>query len=139
MSLSQAERRNALAARVLHDLAVHRRELPVVSTDGTRPIVVALDGELLSAVVRRVKECGGSANLFVELAHDDVALLSVSDRAGESHRAEVFSKEPMPGSVTIGMLATYVATAPDGVQVTVNLPKLDADLQYVERRELVDA
>lgn len=139
MTLDPVERRNVLAARVFHDLAVHRRKLPIVSADGSRPVVVALDEELLATVVGRVKQCGGSANLFVELAHDEVVLLSVSDAAKHARRAEVFSTEPMNENVTIGMLATYASTAPDGIQVTVNIPKLDADLQYVERRELVDA
>ncbi len=139
MELSLAERRSALAARVFHDLAVHRRELPVVLADGSHPIVVALDDELLSVVVARIKDSGGSANLFVELAPDQVVLLSVSDSAAGVERAEVFSSEPMHRDVTIGMLATYVSTAPEGVQVTVKVPKLDADLHYVERRELIDA
>jgi hypothetical protein len=139
MALSPVERRNALAARVLHDLAVHRRNLPVALPDGTRPIVVALDDERLSSVVRRIKDSGGSANLFVELAHDQVVLLSVSDSAPDTEHAEVFSDEPMHENVTIGMLATYVSTAPEGVQVTVKVPKLDADLHYIERRELIGA
>ncbi|MBX3103788.1 MAG: hypothetical protein KF867_02330 [Cryobacterium sp.] len=139
MKSSLDNRRRVLTARVLHDLAVHHKELPIASPDGSRPIVVAVDDELLSTVARRIKNSGGSANLFIGMTQDEIVLLSVSDSASNSEKAEVFSKEPMHENVTIGMLATYVSKAPEGVLVTVKLPKLDADLLYVERRELIGA
>lgn len=139
MKSSLDERRRVLTARVLHDLAVHRKDLPIIMHDGTHPIVVAVDDELLSTVARRIKDSGGSANLFIGMTGNEIVLLSVSDSATGSEKAELFSDEPMHEGVTIGMLATYVSMAPEGVQVIVKLPKLDADLHYVERRELIEA
>lgn len=136
---SQAERRKAFASKVLHDLALSHRSLPISLKDGSRPIVVALDDELLSAVVRRVNVSGGAANTFVELKNGRVMLLSVTRGSRDDSDAEVFSEQPMHESVTIGMMAEYVSHAPEGVIVTVHLTRLGAEVQYVDSRELIDA
>jgi hypothetical protein len=144
-SLSQEERRNELAVKVLHDLAVNRRKLPAVAPDGSRPIVVALDEELLTAVFARVRVCGKSANLFVELAANlperpvgEVVLFLATVGRSRTSKAEVFSDSPMHADTTIGMMAEYVLNAPDGVQMKVELPKFGV-VEYVDRRDLVSA
>lgn len=133
------ERRDELAVKVLHDLAVNPRKLTATSGDGTRPIVVALDEELLSVVMGRVRQRGECANLFVELAGGDVVLFRATVGAIAESKAEVFSEGPVHQNTTIGMMAEYVLTAPEGVQMSVKLPKLEADVEYVERRELVNS
>lgn len=142
-SRSNDELRDELSVKVLHDLAINRRNLPVAKADGTRPIVIALDHELLTDVFARVRICGPKANLFVELAankperpNDEVVLFIATVGTRPGSKAEVFSDKPMHEKTTIGMMAEYVLRAPDGVQMQVTLPKLGT-AEYVERRDLV--
>jgi hypothetical protein len=141
---NQEELRSELSINVLHDLAVNPRNLPVTRDDGTRPIVVALGDEFLRDVFARVRACGEKANLFVELAAngddrdvDEVVLFVATVGSTREPRIEDFD-EPVPAQTTIGEMAEYVLTAPDGVQMRVELKKL-GEVEYVERRDLVTA
>lgn len=140
-ALSLEDRRNEFAQRVFHQLAADRRELAVVDSAGVKPVVVALESELLSVVVARVAEAGGQANTFVELKHGQTALLSVRIGAPASNKADDLGHTIHKDS-TIGMVVAYV-TMPDkehGIVFRIDLPHVDAaDMEYVEKGELVEA
>lgn len=80
-SSSHSVRRRANAARVVskHVAATSAEHaLPVQNDDGSRPVVVALDSDLVSEVLRRVSKWG-SANVVVDLPGGVVVLGCVNN------------------------------------------------------------
>ena len=142
---TQEERRNELSVKVLHDLAVNRQKLPVTNENGARPIVVALDDELISDVFARVRAVGPKANLFVELAASKPerpkkrVVLVIASVGARTARERLISDQPMHEKTTIGMVVEYVLQAPEGVQMLVKLQKLGAAVEAVDRPDLVSA
>ncbi|WP_156148953.1 hypothetical protein [Rhodococcus sp. MEB064] len=98
-------------------------DLPVTSDDGGHPVVAALEDELLSTVLGRVRGVGGFANLFV---HDGagVRMVSVINDACAIAQpgADMSGPEERPGpDATVGMFLDYVARHPNGVSVSAAL------------------
>lgn len=143
-------RRQDLARQVFHDIAVGGKQdtLRAVAEDGSHPIVVALDHELLSEVMQRVENAGGVANAFVEVKGGKIELIFVhltSERAGRHNAlppndgAENLGPEPIHRDITIGMMVTVISQYADGVICKVKLPRHTGGVEYAGRQQLQDA
>ncbi|GAA4811290.1 hypothetical protein [Tomitella cavernea] len=95
-------------------------ELPVVGHEGPHPVVAALEEELLSTVLGRLRSVGGFANLFVRSAAG-VRMVAVVDAACAIPPAgdDLTAPEDSPGAdATIGMFLDYVEHHPGGVTIS---------------------
>jgi hypothetical protein len=112
-------------------------ELPVTADDGAAPVVAALEDELLSTVLGRLRNVGGFANLFVRGADGGVRVASVVDErcsipvADDDLTSE--GQRPCAGA-TVGMFLDYVGQNPNGVKVSaaVGHPARARDTKSVE-------
>ncbi|GAA2865762.1 hypothetical protein [Microbacterium arabinogalactanolyticum] len=92
--------------------------LNVVGVDGRRPVIAALETELLATLMHRVHAVGGYANIFVS---GKSRVRQVSAVRGESALfsdvAEDMISEAPSGVVHVGTFLDYVATQEHGVMV----------------------
>lgn len=106
---------------VNHNIALGVVDLPVVDDQGTTPVVVALEEELLSTVLGRLRSVGGYANLFVRSPGGRVDFVSVIDSASAIAVADddLTGQGDAPGSdATIGIFLQYLQTQPNGVKLS---------------------
>lgn len=124
--LSDRERRDRLASFVYSKLgdAAFRQHLSVLAEGGSRPIVTALDEELLSEVMQRVIRSGGAANTFVAMNSGLVELVMIENAAVPTGQTGVIDLGPDPihEDITIGMLVDVARNFPKGVSAPVRLP-----------------
>lgn len=89
---------------------------------GETPIVVALEGEDLSALMRRIGNVGGIANLFVKIGNGAryISFLSIEDalnpQAGTDY-SEVSSLHRLHAGSKVADLVKMLAQYPDGVRI----------------------
>ncbi|MFJ7289231.1 hypothetical protein ACIQUC_13010 [Curtobacterium sp. NPDC098951] len=118
------------------------KSLRVTADDGSRPITVAFDHELVSDVLHRVSWTGGYSNLFVIDASENLmtrASVMPPEASLDPDSAEKFSQDAVHADSTIGMLMATVRTARDGVAVQVRLPRTQADVSDVSEPEALPA
>jgi len=140
--VTERKRRDKIAGAIMRAAALDgvSELLTVTADDGTRPIVVAFDHELVSDVLHRVSWTGGYANLFVvdlDVKTMDVASVMPPAASLDAGAAEVLRPGAVHGDATIGMLLTTVGTAEDGLTVQVRLPSNRADVGLVSERQAV--
>lgn len=140
---SSAAKRRALSQRVFHDIATSRRELRVVAEDGSCPIVVALETELLSVVLERVMKAGGAANTFVEMKGEVVELLAIhvgARRWKKQRSPRDLGPTPIHDDIEIGMMVDVARGYEDGVVVPVRLSSnVLGEVEHVEDGDLISA
>jgi hypothetical protein len=116
-------------------------DLPVVGVDGDRPVVVALETELLSTLLGRLRAVGGFANLFVRSAKPKrVRMAAVIDQRSAIIEPDEDMTPPAdrPGATaTVGMFLDYVEQRPRGVALALisgdaNRPALARDAHTVD-------
>lgn len=138
--MSERKQRDKLAGLIMRSLAKTSAlpGLEVTADDGTMPIVVAFDHELVSDVLHRVSWTGGFANLFVvDLAGQSMVRASVMppDDALDSRSAEVLRPDAVHGDSTIGMLLESVRASDSGLTIHVRLGASRADVRQVGEPE----
>jgi hypothetical protein len=113
-------------------------ELPVVSVDGTHPVIVALEEEPLFALLGRLRAIGGFANLFVR-GPGRVWQASVVDAASAIPEPDehVNGDERPRATATVGMFIEYLQRHPNGVVLSLvtadpSRPALARDAHTVE-------
>lgn len=135
------EQLNQFRKHVIKTVAVSGIDLPVVNNKGERPIVVALGKETVGTLVRRLKNAGGYASVFVD--HDDqVVMLQAIDSMGALHQEEPVGVTVFDDNqASVEMFLEFLGRHPNGVKLNV-LPGAQpsttiADCNIVT--ELVDA
>ncbi|TWX37137.1 hypothetical protein ES689_10670 [Frigoribacterium sp. ACAM 257] len=139
---TEREQRDLFAGTVLRAVAQGAGPLlRVTADDGTRPVVVAFDHELVSDVLNRVSWSGGYANLFVIAGEGKMIRASVVPPSAslDEGAAESLGLGAVHDDSTIGMLMANVSTARDGLTVQVRLPRNAADLSSISAPEPVPA
>lgn len=109
---------------VMWNFGVRDLTLDVIDDQGKRPIIPAIENEMLGAVMRRVMMLsGGYGNVFVRGKH---AVRQVSFIPSESalyaDEAEDMTSEPPAAIVTIGAFLDYLETQRSGVNIPALLP-----------------
>ena len=137
VATTDRERRNEILRKVMRNVALKNKakELPVCLKDGTRPIVVALEHDLLSEVMHRVQASGGDANVFVQMDDGNIALASVYLASGRSRRvrkAESLGPQPVHSDIEVGMFVAVCLQYEEGVECAIRLPHQSADVRSVE-------
>lgn len=112
--------------------------LPVVDSQGSHPVVVALGEERLSALMNRVRRIGGFANVFVR-DEGGVAALAFIDRGsalGADDAENLTSESDRPGpNATVSMFLSYLALKPHGVLLPADV---DGDRPVVRQPRRVE-
>jgi hypothetical protein len=139
MTKSTNAQRKKFAIEVMQRLAETRIELPVTRNDGTRPIVVALDDELLVDVMHRVRDAGGAANTFVKMNDGHLELLETRTGTKIPSSATDLGKDPLDKRITIGIIVDVAAHDDNGVRFWVTRPGVPRSERFgfVDREELV--
>lgn len=100
------------------NIALGNAELPVVDDQGHTPVLAALEDELLSTVLGRLRSIGGYANLFVreETGHVHFVAVVDSSSAVAVPDDDLSGPDGAPGpDATIGTFISYLKTQPNGV------------------------
>lgn len=84
--------------------AAFRECLPVLTSDGDRPVIVALPDDRVASVVRQVRAAGGSGNVVVARSADLVVLAVTRDGRGAV---------PVPSEGTVGEFITCLMNRPE--------------------------
>jgi hypothetical protein len=110
---------NRFRLDVMMNLSTGEIPLNVVDVDGRRPVIAALESELLSTLMHRVHAIGGYANVFVSDGGDRVRQVSVirGESAFFADVADDMVAEAPSGIVHVGTFLDYVATQEHGVMV----------------------
>lgn len=140
--VTERKRRDKIAGAIMRATALDGigELLTVTADDGTRPIVVAFDHELVSDVLHRVSWTGGYANLFVvdvEVNSMMVASVIPPEASLDEAAPETLRPGAVHGDATIGMLLVAVETAPEGMTIQVRLPTNRADVGLVGERQAI--
>lgn len=109
---SHAVRRRADAGRVVSKLAATtsaEHALPVQIEDGSRPLVVALDSDLVSDVLHRVSKWG-SANVAVDFPDSVVVLACINNGHGLTFGGD---SQTLHQSIDMSMLVDSLHTLGD--------------------------
>lgn len=102
-------------SRVSRGIAHGRIALPVVDTDGSRPVVFALENEPLVTLVDRLRAIGGYANVFVSCDSGIRQLAVVDSRSAIPIPSDDLTSE-QPGPLTsVGMFLDSLTLHPNGV------------------------
>ncbi|WP_139327413.1 hypothetical protein [Microbacterium sp. RURRCA19A] len=99
-------------------------DLPVVDNDGKHPVVAALVGEDLPVLLRRVRNVGGYANVFVSdgATVRMLAFIDASCAIGASDAEDLATDGSRPSAdATVGMFLEYLALKPNGVRLPAQL------------------
>jgi hypothetical protein len=130
--LNDRERRERFARDLMKSISVAGRasELKVTGPDGSKPIVVAHDHELISAVMGRVQQTEGFANLFVSFPDGRLALVAVlpANSALFETDAEPIAAQEIHSDSTIGILLEVARSYAEGVMLPVRLTATTADV-----------
>lgn len=130
--------RREFARAIMRDVAINNRgdEL-VANPDGTKPVIFALEHELLSAVMHRVTLAGDCANLFVRTDDDRVLFAHMSPPSSETDDQPHDQYEPddIHQDASIGMFMDTMIATGRSARIAVRLRTQSADLHDV--RELL--
>jgi hypothetical protein len=133
--MTERQSRDRIAARLMQDLSATGRmgELKVTAPDGSKPMMVAFDHELISAVMERVQWTDGYSNLFVVDPTDRLVLVGVMPAASAllEREAENFSADEVHSDSTIGMLIEAARQYKAGVTMPVRMQSVSADMKPV--------
>lgn len=139
-TLSERDQREEMAKGIL-DAILRGDVTPGVSnSSGTRPIVMALEHELLSAVASRVESVGGSATVYVRF--DDGRVSAVALKSTDTHAphpdAVDLGPKPVNEDIELGMLLAYVRSTSNGVvaRVAIDIPDYEGEVESVPSGEL---
>lgn len=80
-----------------------RSKLVATTSDGAKPIVIALRSDLVGGVLREVTAHGGNANVVVE-AGEGVVILSIDDGPAEQIAANDGDVPTLTSDCTVGVL-----------------------------------
>lgn len=137
-ALSDREQRDSIAARIMKDIVRRNRhsELVVRDGEGVAPIVVALEHDLLSDVIHRVRIAGGSANTFVQMENGLLYLANFSPATTPTEVATDFGPNPVHRDIEVGMFLLW-AIDKGTVGFSIRLPMDSADVSQI--RELANS
>ena len=133
-STTDREIRDDFARKILSGIV--RRgiaPLPVSTPDGRKPIVCALDHELLSEVMQRIENAGGLANTFVLGDSGKVVCASFLPARGTPGGFEDLGADPVHEDIRIGMFLAVVEQYGAGVTARIRLPRHSSDVAEVSQ------
>lgn len=114
---------DAFRVEVMMNLATSDIRLDIVDDRGEVPVVVALDDEPLSVLMRRIANTGGFANVFARGPHvRQVSFVRAESSLFEKDADDMVADEAPSGAVTVGAFLDYVETQSDGVNIPAVLP-----------------
>ena len=92
----------------MKDIVAHNRhsELALRDSDGVAHIVVALERDLLSDELHRVRIAGGAANTFVQMDYGQLYFAAFSPLDHESVE-DRFESDPIHSDIEIGMFVAW--------------------------------
>jgi hypothetical protein len=114
-------------------------DLPVVNDDGDAPVVVSLDEERLSVLLRRIENVGGYANVFVRSA-SRIRRFSVLNVAGaldvrDAEDLTAVTDQPN-GNSDVGTFVDYLERRPRGIVLPARLAGVGLDARTLPARQV---
>ncbi|WP_395638738.1 hypothetical protein [Pseudolysinimonas sp.] len=139
--ITDEERRRELARRVMRDIALNGRgDQLVTAADGTKPVIFALDHELMSVVMHRAQQVGGCVNMFVEARGNRILLAAIEDMpVGTPRHSDHFGPDDLHQDVRVGMFMEYVMSKGEAISIAVRLPAQSAGVGNVRELDGVSA
>lgn len=127
----------ALRRSVMRDLALgaDRPPLTVALSDGSRPLVFALEAETMETAIERLTSVGGTANVVVGMNDGQVVVMNAYDDECAPHPG-VTPFGGIPGHVSIGMFIATLRTTPGGASIRLTP---DGSVTPIDLNDLVGA
>lgn len=134
---SEAIRRGSITQKVMTSIAVGpaRVHFPLRADDGSYPLVIALQSDYMSDVVKRVEAVGGRANVAVAKANSFqiIEIGQVSPGVG----SEIADESNINKELSVGMfMLKHAHVGPNGTRFRFNSISVDVsadsrELEYV--------